>query len=136
MNSSKLQTKVTSMGKNAEHCMNSSKLQTKVTSMGKNAEQYFKCVQCSLKWWNVGDSCIPNINHVLILKQISCLIKRSKCWSIFTGCLILLHTPNFLLEIRLIMKIESNPCYQRFFETLNRYKAKNFYFFLKFEYWN
>ena len=41
MNSSKLQTKVTSMGKNAEHCMYSSKLQTKVTSMGKNADQYF-----------------------------------------------------------------------------------------------
>ena len=50
-----------------------------------------------------------------------------------TGCLILLHPPNFLLEIRVIIRIESNPWYPRIYETFEQeWGKKNSNFF---EFW-
>ena len=37
-----------------------------------------------------------------------------------TGCLILLHPPNFLLEMKVIMKVESNPWYPRIYEAFEQ----------------
>ena len=51
---------------------------------------------------------------------------------VITGCLILLHPPNFLLEIRVIIKIESNPWYARIYETLQEWGKKlNLFWILK-----
>ena len=38
----------------------------------------------------------------------------------YTVCNICLSPPNVLLEIRVIMKIESNPCYPRSYETFEQ----------------
>ena len=37
-----------------------------------------------------------------------------------TGCLILLHPPNFLLEIKVIIENESNPCYPRIYKIFEQ----------------
>ena len=53
-----------------------------------------------------------------------------------TGCLILLHTPKFLLEIKVIIRIESNSWYPRIYETFEQKWCKKTLIFSNFDNWN
>ena len=52
-----------------------------------------------------------------------------------TVLVISLSPLNFLQEIRIMIKIESNTCYPRIYETFKQEWGKKFFFF-NFEYWN